>query len=220
MNSIPKHKVFISYYHKNHQKYKDWLINLRIDGNQNNNGTIFLDHSVREKDIDDNVLDPKAVRTIIRKKYIKDASVLILLCGEGTKTRKFIDWELQAAMYKDNENKPLGIIVINVPPLHKVCSILSADIEDSKIIKNSIKWSKLKTKEDIINYFPYLPDRIVDNILRFTQKDSYYPLSIVNWKTIKKNPLLLKTLVDNAHKRLLKGNKHYDISRPIKNSNN
>lgn len=98
--SIARHRVFISYYHHDDQRYKDYLIKMQefnIETMQMQ--SIFEDFSVHEKEIDDAGLSSEQIRCIIRDEYIKDATVLILLCGENTKKRKHIDWELHAAMY-------------------------------------------------------------------------------------------------------------------------
>lgn len=69
---IPRHKVFISYYHKDDQQYKDYLINMQEWNSQTwQLQSIFDDYSVRENDIDDTGLTSERIRCIIRDEYIK-----------------------------------------------------------------------------------------------------------------------------------------------------
>ena len=75
------HKVFISYYHKDDQWYKDELVKL---GTRN---SIFIDESVDTKNISDDLPDER-IRQIIRDEYLRDSTVTILLAGtETSKTR-------------------------------------------------------------------------------------------------------------------------------------
>ena len=100
-----RHKVFISYYHKDDQQYKDYLINMQELNTQTwQRQSIFEDYSVHENEIDDTGLTSEQIRCIIRDEYIKDATVLILLCGQNTKSRKHVDWEIHAAMYNSDVN--------------------------------------------------------------------------------------------------------------------
>lgn len=98
--SIDRHRVFISYYHHDDQVYKDILINMKeFDRSTMRTQSIFEDCSVHQDEIDDTDMTDEQIRREIRDNYIKDATVLILLCGQNTKRRKFIDWEIHAAMY-------------------------------------------------------------------------------------------------------------------------
>lgn len=51
---IPRHKVFISYYHHDDQYYKNKLISFKeINPNTRQQQSIFEDYSVHENEIDD-----------------------------------------------------------------------------------------------------------------------------------------------------------------------
>ena len=117
---IPRHKVFISYYHHDDQTYKDYLINMQeLNPDTWQLQSIFEDCSVHENEIDDTGLTSEQIRCIIRDEYIKDATVLILLCGQNTRKRKHIDWEIHAAMYDSDKNPQMGILVINLPNINQ-----------------------------------------------------------------------------------------------------
>lgn len=86
-----KHKVFISYYHKEDQGYKEDFETLF--------GDIFINKSVGDGDIDDD-LSADYIKRLIQKGYLTDTSVLVVLVGENTYKRKHVDWEISAALSK------------------------------------------------------------------------------------------------------------------------
>lgn len=185
---MKKHKVFISYYHKDDQCYKDKLLKL------NKKYDIFDNYSVPENDVDDSGKTRESIRKIIRDKYIKDATVLVLLCGRNTRRRKFIDWELHAAMYDTKKNPKMGILVINLPTIEQ-CELASDENDKILIDDNCANWVSLTEQQEYQNAFPYLPLRVMDNISKGI------PISVVNWSKIIDNPKVLKELIHNAFAR-------------------
>lgn len=212
MMYIPRHKVFISYYHKDDQQYKDYLINMKEWNSQTwQLQSIFEDCSVRENDIDDTGLTSEQIRRIIRDEYIKDATVLILLCGQNTKGRKHVDWEIHAAMYNSDVNPQMGILVINLPTISQ--SMISNSESEKDIMGPFINWETLnKDLSSLKAKYPYLPDRIIENLARDDVQ-----ISIVNWYVIYNDTNKLKELIDNAYNRR-KSNK-YDHSTPLRGRN-
>lgn len=209
---IPRHKVFISYYHKDDQQYKDYLINMQELNPQTwQLQSIFEDYSVHENEIDDTGLTSEQIRCIIRDEYIKDATVLILLCGQNTKSRKHVDWEIHAAMYNSDVNPQMGILVINLPTISQ--SMISNSESEKDIMGPFINWETLnKDLSSLKAKYPYLPDRIIENLAR-----NDVQISIVNWDVISSDVSKLKELIDNAYNRR-KSNK-YDHSTPLRRQN-
>ena len=212
MMYIPRHKVFISYYHQDDQRYKDHLINMQELNPQTCQWqSIFEDYSVHENEIDDTGLTSEQIRCIIRDEYIKDATVLILLCGQNTKGRKHIDWEIHAAMYNSDVNPQMGILVINLPTISQ--SMISNSESEKDIMGPFINWETLnKDLSSLKAKYPYLPDRIIENLARDDVQ-----ISIVNWDVIYNDTNKLKELIDNAYNRR-KSNK-YDHSTPLRGRN-
>lgn len=207
---IPRHKVFISYYHNDDQQYKNHLINMcEVDSYTGREQSIFDDYSVRERDIDDTNLSAERIRCIIRDEYIRDATVLILLCGKNTRYRKHIDWEIHAAMFDTEKNPQMGILVINLPTISQW--IRASAEEEKSIISNNDEWFSLDTRRDFESHYPYIPSRIIDNFVKGA------PITVVEWDKICGNPRLLKILIDNAFKR--RNQFAYDISAPLRKSN-
>lgn len=70
MSNIPRHKVFISYYHADDQYYKNYLIGMNEYVPYMGYQSIFDDYSVHENEVDDTGLTDEQVRRIIRDDYI------------------------------------------------------------------------------------------------------------------------------------------------------
>jgi len=86
-----RHKVFISYYHKDDEYYRELFERLF--------GHLFINKSVGPGDIDEDNSDDY-IKRLIQEDYISDASVLIVLVGQKTYCRKHVDWEISAALNK------------------------------------------------------------------------------------------------------------------------
>ena len=88
---MTQRKVFISYHHKNDQKFKDCLVS------QNNQNDWFIDKSIEKDDIDP---DNKTLTTkqSIKRQALDDTSVIVVLYGSETYKRKHVDWEIYGAL--------------------------------------------------------------------------------------------------------------------------
>lgn len=205
-----KHKVFISYHHDNDQEYKEKLSTF------GESQDIFTDESVDTGDISDDSNDQN-IRKKIRDKYIKDASVLILLVGSETKNRKHIDWEIYSSMYDGSKNKKMGILVIQLPTIEP-SYVLAAHGENNnrKIYPSTYSWETIITRKDYEEKYPYLPCRIIDNIIKSRVK-----ISITTWSAISKNGILdkekLSLLIDLTYQG--KESCEYDLSTPMRKNN-
>ena len=107
MNEVPKHKVFISYFHEDDQEYKNRLVQSLTDK--------AVDKSVSEGDIEDEGKTVEEIRQIIRDKHIADATVTIVLIGQRTWQRKHVDWEISASLMDTEHNPRCGLIGILLP---------------------------------------------------------------------------------------------------------
>jgi hypothetical protein len=209
---IPRHKVFISYYHADDQRYKDELLRQ----NEVSGDAIFLDWSVHEDEIDDTYLTSEQIRQIIRDDYIKDSTVLILLCGENSRYRKHIDWEIHSAMFNTQKNPQMGILVINLPTISHSCRA-HGDVEKT-LVSPGGSWISLSTRTEYETAYPYVPERIIDNFYTGVSDSEIISISVVDWNRIFGNPDVLKELVHVAYERC-KTSKHYDHSRKLRGRN-
>ena len=104
---VPRHKVFISSYHKDDREYEQRLIQALGDG--------FVNKSVREGDIQEEGLHIDEIRRRIRNEHIADATVTIVLIGKCTWQRKHVDWEISASLIHRRHNPRNGLIGILLP---------------------------------------------------------------------------------------------------------
>ena len=104
---IPRHKVFISYFHEDDQEYKDRLVQA-LDSK-------FVDRSVSQGDIHDEGLHLEEIRRRIRDDHISDATVTIVLIGPCTWQRKHVDWEISASLIHRPNNARCGLLGLLLP---------------------------------------------------------------------------------------------------------
>lgn len=100
-----KHKVFISYYHHDDQRYKDYIVT--HFGNQ------FINKSVNIGEYNSENSD-EYIKRLIREEKITDSSVVVVLVGPNTKKRKHVDWEIYAGL-RDSVNSCSGLVGILLP---------------------------------------------------------------------------------------------------------
>jgi hypothetical protein len=201
-----KHKVFICYHHANDQPYKEALLRLNRQHN------LFIDLSVDTGDIDDD-LDDEAIRRIIRDEYLQDSTVTIVLVGTETKKRKHVDWEIYSSMYDGVVNKKSGILVINLPSTE--CSYFWAthgDDEKRNVYPNVTNWVSINSRAKHESRYPYMPERIIDNLLKSGAK-----VSVTNWDTVTTNIDRLKFLLEATFND--RATCDYDLSRRMKRAN-
>lgn len=197
------HKVFVSFHHDNDQEYKDSLVTWGVENK------IFIDGSVDLGEIP-NDWTPQQIREFIRDEHLKDTSVTILLVGTETKNRKHIDWELFSSMYDGKNNKKSGILVINLPSVNCKYHTLCSQEEKTTILPDVNNWTAITDRAEFERRYPYMPARIIDNLIKYGVN-----ISVVNWSDINVKNLTL--LLDKAYdSRILND---YDMTRPMKMKN-
>lgn len=197
------HKVFVSFHHANDQWYKDELVRW---GTENN---VFIDGSVDMGEIPDN-WDAQHIREYIRDNHLKDTTVTILLVGTETKNRKHIDWELFSSMYDGKVNKKSGILVINLPSVCCQYHTLCTKEEKEAILPNEKTWISINDRSEFDRRYPYMPARIIDNLLK-----KGVSISVINWGDLSVDKL--KLLIDKAYDA--RSNNDYDMSREMRMRN-
>ncbi len=197
------HKVFVSFHHANDQWYKDELVRW---GTENN---VFIDGSVDMGEIPDN-WDAQHIREYIRDNHLKDTTVTILLVGTETKNRKHIDWELFSSMYDGKVNKKSGILVINLPSVCCQYHTLCTKEEKEAILPNQKTWISINDRSEFERRYPYMPARIIDNLLK-----KGVSISVINWDDLSVDKL--KLLIDKAYDARF--NNDYEMSREMRMRN-
>lgn len=198
------HRVFISYHHDNDQYYKDTLVSIGKEYE------IFEDYSVNTGDIPDNWNDEE-IREEIRDKYLRESTVTILLVGTETKNRKHIDWEIYSSMYNGKKNKRSGIIVIQLPSVAPKYVHIGHGATEKRIVHPEIKsWREIKTRKEYSDRYPYLPERIIDNLYNGNSH-----ISIIKWSDVTVERL--RWLIDQAYND--RNSCDYDLSRNMRRRN-
>lgn len=197
------HKVFISYHHANDQSYKEELLRLNL------NYPMFIDGSVDIGDISDK-LDDHAIRQKIRDEYLCDTTVTILLVGTETKNRKHVDWELYSSMFDGKINKKSAVIVITLPSTGcPYYTVAHGNNEKQRLYPSTSSWTTIDSRVEYEERYPFLPDRIIDNLVTKKAK-----ISVTNWNIIANDPGALEFLVNAAFDD--KAVCEYDLSRPMR----
>lgn len=106
---MAKHKVFISYHHDNDQAYKNRFASLF-----DNHYDVFIDDSVEDGDISDDI-KTETIRQTIRDKYLRNTSVTLVLIGKETWKRKHVDWEISSSLRDTDLNPRSGLLGILLP---------------------------------------------------------------------------------------------------------
>lgn len=194
------HKVFISYHHTNDQYYKEELLRF------NEEHGIFLDRSVDTGDIDDGLPD-QTIRGLIRDDYLRDSTVTIVLVGTETKTRKHVDWEIYSSMFDGQKNKKSGILIITLPETN--CTHFHAVHAGEKetVYPQITNWTSIESRAEYERRYPYLSDRLIDNLMKSKAK-----VSVTNWDKITLQTLTF--LIEAAHND--RSRCEYDLSRAMR----
>lgn len=197
------HRVFISYHHDNDQWYKNELVRFGKEYG------IFEDWSVDTGDISDDLTDEQ-IRVKIRDEYLRESSVTIVLVGTETKHRKHVDWEIYSSMFDGKVNKKSGIIVINLPSVN--CEYYTASHAGEKeiVFPENKEWCSISEREEFERRYPYMPDRIIDNLIK---RGTY--ISVISWDKLTARKL--QYMIDSAYND--RASCDYDLSRPMRRRN-
>jgi hypothetical protein len=182
-------RTFISYHHAD-RRYKDDLLALNaVHG-------LFHDASVDVGDIDDTSLTEQQIREIIRDDYLRDSTVTVVLVGTGTHGRKHVDWEIYSSMFDGSVNKKSGIVVLMLPTTGQgFVNSAHGDDEKGLVFPEIASWSNVDTRQEQERCFPFVPARLVDNLLNPNAR-----ISVAEWSRIAANPTKLRTMIEFAHR--------------------
>lgn len=202
------HKVFISYHHDNDQQYKDGLVQFAREH------SIFEDASVDTGDISDELSDEQ-IRQIIRDDYLRDSTVTIVLVGQETRRRKYVDWEIYSSMYDGKVNKKSGVLVVNLPGESEFFTAPHEGEEGAVYPDFTLRFS-VDTWEQYERMYPTMPARIIDNLVAPKAR-----ISVMPWSRIapgnSASVAALRFLVDATFND--RQSCEYDLSRPMRRAN-
>ncbi len=162
-------------------------------------------------DISDDCND-ETIRRTIRDEYLRDSTVTILLVGTETRHRKHVDWELYSSMIDGGVNTKSGILVINLPETKSPFYTAAHGDEETRIVHPENQfWESVNSREEYESRYPYMPERIIDNLLESRSK-----ISVVPWEKAS-NPEKLRFLINATFND--RANCTYNFNRPMKRQN-
>lgn len=129
-----RHKVFISYHHDADQAYADKIRDIY-------GGEAIIDKSMYD---DFSHLQTETILNKIRKEHLLDSTVTIVLVGEHTWGRKWIDWEIYASLRPYAERTRNGLVGIYLPNHRKKHFRLTDNIKSGYAV--AIKWEEMEEK--------------------------------------------------------------------------
>lgn len=156
-----KHKVFISYYHKDDQEYKEYL-----DWKYKE---YIINVSVKNGEYGSSIKDAY-IKRLIRENKLRQASVVVILIGSNTKYRKHIDWEIYAGL-KGSINGSSGLVGILLPefPIESRNKVYFRDLPPRLVDNIKSGYAKLYKWEYAKDNFKHIIDeaytgRVYDRI--------------------------------------------------------
>lgn len=167
-----KHKVFISFYHHDDQKYKDY-----IDSYLSNN---IINKSVFNGEYDSDNSD-EYVKRLIREDKISESSVVVVLCGPNTRKRKHVDWEIYAGL-RDSVNGCSGLVGILLPefPLTPTGHFYTKDLPGRLGDNVNSGYAKVYTWDYAIKNFDTIIDTAFNNRITLKSKKDNSRLQMQN----------------------------------------
>lgn len=123
---MSKHKVFISHYHNDDKKVKEF-----VDKFAEERGSFTPKIVGDSYDTTINSDDREYIMRKIREDYLTDSTVTIVLIGEETWKRKYVDWEIASTLRNDTNNKRSGLIGIFLPGRNKYNTKIPDRLQDN-----------------------------------------------------------------------------------------
>ncbi|WP_448135115.1 TIR domain-containing protein [Stenotrophomonas rhizophila] len=200
-------KVFISYHHANEQEAKEDILRM------NSSYGLFSDCSVATGDIDES-LEPQKIRELIRRSYLSESTVLLLIVGKETQYRKHVDWELYSSMYNGSKFGRSGVVVLLAPDCESSYFTAPSSEVKSMLYPETLNWTTVKTRSEYEQRYPYMPPRITDSLTNTKGRSN---ISVTNWSKILENPEHLRQLIKSSHET--RGESVYDMSRDMRMRN-
>jgi hypothetical protein len=145
-----KRDVFISSFHANRQEVDTFIYRWATVER------VFTAKALCTFDNDDfiNSNDPEYVMGEIRRKYLLNSSVTIVLVGSCTHSRRYVDWELKSSL-RCGMNVPNGLVAFVLPSAMPPANGLYGPLE----------WHQ--------RAWPAVPDRLAANWNYFQPDNSY-----------------------------------------------
>jgi hypothetical protein len=144
---MPRRKCFISYHHADERMVRQFVDTF------DHAHDVFIVRRLGE--MPEDLIksdDTDYVMKRIRRDYIADSTVTIVLAGYCTWARRYVDWEIQASLRSGAETTPNGLLGIKLPTFSRWPERFSANLATP----NYAGWidfpSSLKHLDDAIEW--------------------------------------------------------------------
>ncbi len=158
----PKHKVFISFYHRDDEYYKKYIVD-------------HLSANVINKSVEDGEYDPDDsdayIKKLIREEKVSDSSVVVVLVGPNTRKRKHVDWEIYAGL-RASINGNSGLVAIALPefPISSSNTYNPADVPGRVYDNLASGYAKFYTWDYAISHYDEIIQEAFDNRILLRDK--------------------------------------------------
>lgn len=130
-----RHKVFISYHHDQDQAYADKLRELY------GASKAIIDKSMYD---DLSHLETETILKKIRREHLLDSTVTVVLVGEHTWGRKWIDWEIYSSLRGYGERTINGLVGVYLPNHRRKHFRLTDNLRSGYAVK--VKWESVEAE--------------------------------------------------------------------------
>jgi hypothetical protein len=105
-----RHKCFLSYHSADADAVADFVASF---------GDVFIPKVIGLSESDPLIgsKDTDYIMDRIREKYLTDSTVTIVLLGQCTWSRRFVDWEVYSSLRRGKVNRLNGLMAVNLPSI-------------------------------------------------------------------------------------------------------
>ncbi len=106
-----RRKCFISYHHADEDEVSRFVRDFDHDRD------VFIARGLGQEMSEDiiNSTNTDYVMSQIRKLYLKDSTVTIVMLGKCTWARRYVDWEIQSSLRRGETVTPNGLLAVKLP---------------------------------------------------------------------------------------------------------
>src|SRR5262249_51273753 len=132
---MPRRKCFITYHHADQRAVRAF-----IDTFDHAHDCFIVRRLGEMPDDIINSSDTDYVMSRIRQDYIKDSTVTIVLAGQCTWSRRYVDWEIQASLRSGEAIIPNGLLGIKPPTFTRFPERFEANLKQIRDVDGYAGW--------------------------------------------------------------------------------
>jgi hypothetical protein len=111
LKSYTRHKTFISYHHADESEVASFIKHFDHDND------VLISRGIGASMAGDIINSSNAdyIKRRLRELYLRDSSVTLVMVGENTWGRRFVDWEIPASLRNTSTSARNGLVAITLP---------------------------------------------------------------------------------------------------------